>query len=213
MGTYSKGILGPFSGKVGTVIGSTWKGIDYMRSLPKPSGKAPSDAQMEQRVKLSLAVNFLKPISKLLAVGFNSVAGKNTGFNVATSQVVKEAILGSLPDYEIDYAKVLISRGDLTGPWNAAVLASPGEIAFSWTNNSGSGTASDSDKAVVLIYNANKNQYVYDLAAATRKEAILTMALPADFAGDTLHAWMAFISNDGKSISTSIYLGNVVADN
>ena len=32
MGTISKGILGGFSGKVGTVIGGNWKGIDYMRS-------------------------------------------------------------------------------------------------------------------------------------------------------------------------------------
>ena len=34
MGTISKGILGGFSGKVGTVIGGNWKGIDYMRSIP-----------------------------------------------------------------------------------------------------------------------------------------------------------------------------------
>ena len=29
MGTISKGILGGFSGTVGTVIGGSWKGIDY----------------------------------------------------------------------------------------------------------------------------------------------------------------------------------------
>ncbi len=32
MGTISKGILGGFSGTVGTVIGGSWKGIEYMRS-------------------------------------------------------------------------------------------------------------------------------------------------------------------------------------
>ena len=32
MGTINKGILGGFSGKVGNVVGGTWKGIDYMRS-------------------------------------------------------------------------------------------------------------------------------------------------------------------------------------
>lgn len=34
MGTFSKGILGGFSGTVGTVIGGNWKGIQYMRSQP-----------------------------------------------------------------------------------------------------------------------------------------------------------------------------------
>jgi hypothetical protein len=32
MGTIKQGILGGFSGKVGTVIGASWKGINYMRS-------------------------------------------------------------------------------------------------------------------------------------------------------------------------------------
>ena len=32
MGTIKQGILGGFSGKVGTVIGGSWKGISYMRS-------------------------------------------------------------------------------------------------------------------------------------------------------------------------------------
>ena len=32
MGTIKKGILGGFSGVVGTVTGGNWKGIDYMRS-------------------------------------------------------------------------------------------------------------------------------------------------------------------------------------
>ena len=30
MGTISKGILGGFSGTVGTVIGGSWKGIDFL---------------------------------------------------------------------------------------------------------------------------------------------------------------------------------------
>jgi hypothetical protein len=35
MGTFNKGILGGFSGKVGTVVGFNWRGLDVMRSLPK----------------------------------------------------------------------------------------------------------------------------------------------------------------------------------
>jgi hypothetical protein len=35
MGTIKQGILGGFSGKVGTVVGASWKGIAYMRSLPQ----------------------------------------------------------------------------------------------------------------------------------------------------------------------------------
>jgi len=34
MGIINKGILGPVSGTVGTVIGGSWKGISYIRSKP-----------------------------------------------------------------------------------------------------------------------------------------------------------------------------------
>ena len=47
MGTISKGILGGFSGKVGTVIGGNWKGIDYMRSKAANHSKSLSTAQLE----------------------------------------------------------------------------------------------------------------------------------------------------------------------
>ena len=39
MGTYNKGILGAFSGKVGPVVGATWRGKDVMRSLPKKTNR------------------------------------------------------------------------------------------------------------------------------------------------------------------------------
>ena len=211
MGTYSKGILGPFSGKVGTVVGSSWNGIDYMRSLPKPTNRTPTDAQLQQRVKMALAVGFLKPISPLLTQGFKRVAVNSTAFNVATSHFVKEVISGTYPDYTIDYPKVLISRGELTGPWNA--LAEPTmatEVRISWSNNAGSGNAKGTDKAVLMIYNPTKNQFVYLLDGPDRSQAATTLAMPEGFSGDEVHVYMGFISLDKKIVSTSVYAGSVL---
>ena len=53
MGIISKGILGPFSGTVGTVIGGTWKGISYIRRRPLPTDREPSLLQMEQRARFT----------------------------------------------------------------------------------------------------------------------------------------------------------------
>lgn len=58
MGTFKKGILGGFSGTVGTVVGSTWRGMDVMRSRPKKSGSAPTPEQLLQREKFALAMRF-----------------------------------------------------------------------------------------------------------------------------------------------------------
>jgi len=54
MGTYVKGILGNFSGKVGTVIGSNWKTVNYMRSLSGKRKGTPTSAQLEQQMKFMI---------------------------------------------------------------------------------------------------------------------------------------------------------------
>jgi hypothetical protein len=51
MGTIKQGILGGFSGKVGTVIGASWKGINYMRSIPQHVKNPRTAGQVSQRSK------------------------------------------------------------------------------------------------------------------------------------------------------------------
>ena len=85
MGTIKQGILGGFSGKVGTVIGGSWKGISYMRSQAQSIKNPRTDAQMSQRTKFALALSFLKPMTELLRTGFKLYAKKKTAFNAAMS--------------------------------------------------------------------------------------------------------------------------------
>ena len=74
MGTIKQGILGGFSGKVGTVIGSSWKGISYMRGQA-PHVKNPRTAgQVNQRLKFNLALNFLQPNVPYIRIGYKSLS-------------------------------------------------------------------------------------------------------------------------------------------
>ena len=49
MGKIKQGILGGFKGKVGTVIGSSWNGISYMRGQAQSVRNPKTPAQMIQR--------------------------------------------------------------------------------------------------------------------------------------------------------------------
>ena len=60
MGTIKQGILGGFSGKVGTVVGSTWKSVHYMRALAVSFSDPRTEKQKNQRSKFTAAVNFTK---------------------------------------------------------------------------------------------------------------------------------------------------------
>ena len=60
MASFQKGILGGFSGKVGTVVGGNWKGIDYMRSKGVNGNKNPTLSQLTQQAKFKLGIIFLR---------------------------------------------------------------------------------------------------------------------------------------------------------
>lgn len=105
------GILGGFSGKVGTVIGACWKGIDYMRGLATSITNPNTPAQVEQRARFSLIIAFLRPLTGFLRIGFRSAAIKMSAFNAAMAYNVKHAVSGAYPEFAIDYDQVLLSRG------------------------------------------------------------------------------------------------------
>jgi hypothetical protein len=212
MGNYRRGILGNFSGKVGTVIGSHWKGIDYMRSLPRKSGKAPTEQQYGQQLKFALAVSFSKPISALVNEGFASLAKeKVSGYNLGVQQVMKEAITGVFPNYEIDYSKVRISEGSLAPSVNAlATAAAAGSLTISWTDNTAEeDNAFTDDRLMVLVYNPTKARYLFTTRGAERGTGSHTVNLPANFSGDEVEVYISFISRDGNKAANSDYLGKV----
>ncbi|HEY4789403.1 MAG TPA: DUF6266 family protein, partial [Bacteroidales bacterium] len=70
MGVIKQGILGGVAGKVGTVIGGSWKGINYLRSIPTSVANPNTAKQQDQRTKFSTVLSFLKPLTSLLPVSF-----------------------------------------------------------------------------------------------------------------------------------------------
>ncbi|MCX2430164.1 DUF6266 family protein [Pedobacter sp. GR22-10] len=210
MGIIKKGILGGFSGKVGQVVGSSWRGLDVMRSLPKKSNSEPSNEQLEQRQKFGLVVNFLSPLKGMLEKTYGRVSGSKSKFNLALSYHIQEAITGVMPNLEIDFSKVVLSRGELLGPKAATVAVNTvAEINFNWQANSGTGLSSDDDQVIMVLYNPSKKLHVVEQGSTKRVDLSLTLQVPTLFSGDVVHGWMAFLSASGKDSSTSVYLGKV----
>ena len=209
MGTIRKGILGGFSGKVGTVVGGSWKGIAYMRSLPMKVRNPRTLPQMNQRSKFATTLRFLKPMTALLRTGWKLYANRQTPFNAAMSYTIANAIKGAYPNYSIDPSKVLISCGSLASAVNAVAVFDSGAINFEWTDNSGTNNAKPTDKALLAIVNPTKFETVFDTAGALRAEAAQSVPLPANWSGDTVEAYLGFISKNGKEVADSVYLGSI----
>lgn len=210
MGKINQGILGGFSGKVGNVIGGNWKGIDYMRVKPASVANPQTEGQVDQRTKFSTVLQFLQPIKDFVKVGYKNYAIKMTQFNSAMSYILKNAVTGVYPDYSIDYANALISRGSLAGVLNGAAASSTkGTVDFTWDDNSGDGNAQATDKALILAYNKTNGGAIFVTDGAVRTAGTQTLTVPDDFSGDTVECFIAFISEDGLSVANSKYVGSV----
>ncbi|WP_396188978.1 DUF6266 family protein [Flavobacterium sp.] len=210
MATYNKGILGAFSGKVGPVVGATWRGKDVMRSLPKKGNRLPTESQQVQRKKFTMTTEFISGIQPVVKRYFGRDNGNKTRRNQAMSYLMKEAIVFNDPDYEWDFSKILISKGDLLGIDNGQVVAGAGQsIDLSWSNNSDQGEALASDKLVVVVYEPTLKATVYSLNASTRSSESVTLELPNYLADLKVQVWATFAAEDDALVATSHYLGSV----
>lgn len=209
MGIISKGILGGFSGTVGTVIGGTWKGITYMRSQPAKKTGSSSPAQLEQQAKFAIAMKFVNTMSGLFMISFRTYAVKMTGINNAFAYVLKNAITGIYPAYTIDYSMVLVSRGDLPNVLAPTAIAAAGSlITFVWTDNAGVGVAKATDKTILSVYCASMNLCIYTTGSAVRSAITDTIDV-STFSGKVVETYIGFISEDGKNVATSLYTGQL----
>ena len=210
MGTINQGILGGFSGKVGTVIGGTWKGISYMRGIAASISNPQTEPQLAQRQKFSITMNFLQPLSEFVKKGFKNYAIKQTGINASMSYNIRNAISGAYPNFAIDYPNALVSRGSLPAALNQVAASTvAGTVVFNWDDNSDESGASALDKTLLVVYNPVKHQAVTVNQLADRADGTQTVTVPDSFSGDLVQCYMAFISLDGKDLASSRFAGAV----
>lgn len=210
MGTYEQGILGPFSGKVGTVVGANWRGKNVMRSRPKKSNRIPTEEQELQRERFTLVVKFLGPIKSVLTRYFGQPVSFRSRYNLATSYHLKDAVKLDNGAYIIQYNKVLISKGELQGIANPVVTLKPNaEILLDWTDNSGQGLALPNDELLVVIYSPDLDVFELFEHTAVRDQGTVALSAASFFVGLKVHCWAGFVDDERKLSSLSIYLGEL----
>lgn len=213
MGKIGKGILGGVSGKVANVVGASWKGIDYLRAKPLNVANPRTVPQVNQRTKFSLVLRFLQPNLNFVKIGFKNYAVKQSQFNSAMSYALNNAITGStIEDFAIDYSLALLSKGTLSGALNPVFdLSTPGQVQFSWDDNSNEGSASSTDKAMVVVYNPLKGESVFITDGAARIDQSQTVSIPNSYYGDELYMFISFKNLAETQMSNSIFIGSGTA--
>lgn len=209
MGTIKQGILGGFSGKVGTVIGSSWKGKSCMRSIAQNVKNPRTEAQMAQRMRFKATTDFLSSMLPFIHEGYKNHAKKMTEYNAAQSYLLDNAVTGEYPDIGLDYERVKVSRGKLPVASSASVTSDSGSISFSWEDNSDMPGASPDDIAMAIVYDTEANEAFYTVRGEGRRRGNPreVINIPARAARHRLVTYLAFVSEDGRKVSDSVFCG------
>lgn len=170
MARYKDGALGSFSGKVGNIVGSYWKGRFIMRAAPDVSHVVPTPARLIQQQKFAMMAKYLNPLKDIINVGFahDAELRKITPRNVAMSFNMANAMNWNVSDWEIAYDDVQLSRGMFLGVDDLYVGTQGRDMRVSWIyNNPKMAGLTDSgkevwtsplDKVCVAMYNIQRGE-------------------------------------------------------
>jgi len=209
MATYSHGANGAFSGKVGSVIGSSWRSIDYLRGLPKKSKKGASPKQLEQQARFALAATYLRPIKDVLNIGFaDKKQISSSGYNIGVKSFLSKNILGDYPDFTVDFPNLVLSRGSLNPFLGLEMDMAGTELTFNWVQNLNGMNSFADDILIFVIYNETQNMYLL-FDEAIRTDLTYATEIGTAFNGNTIHGWAFGISRDRTAVSNTQYLGQI----
>lgn len=207
MGVIKQGILGGFSGKVGSVVGTSWKGRAVMKAMPLSVANPRTTGQVVQRNKMTGLVG----ISKLLlggtiAIMDNPFSGSISGYN----RFVKRNI-SKMQDNGSAYANSFAFSEGVLGKikLSSTVVANAGSstITISWTSEN-SPYNLDTDKVIIAVVNSNLTEVLnagtHVGSRSTAGTTVVSVNRPLPTGGDIYVIAMA-IREDKKYCSDSSY--------
>ncbi len=159
MGKIKQGILGGFKGKVGTVIGSSWNGISYMKGQAQSVRNPKTPAQMIQR-------DFFKEVQDLagqfsneqLAFLFPNSPKNMTRRNMLAQQLAADPIATDDAKH-VDLVNLNSIGNAATADMPDVTIAAAGEnLTISWDGN-GDFRAEHSDEyPTIFVANVTKKK-------------------------------------------------------
>ncbi|QZT38247.1 DUF6266 family protein [Halosquirtibacter xylanolyticus] len=133
MGSIRKGVLGGFMGKVGSVVGSKWKGTYLLRSLPEViKRKNISLKCLQQRARFTQTNRFISDARHLVRLGFRPVSKNRTTFNAAYD--ANDTFFQFENDHVVaDFPNLQLSKGGLSKLENVHLtLDETGVLQIRW---------------------------------------------------------------------------------
>jgi len=207
MGKLLNGINGPFSGKVGSVIGFVVNGRGYIKGHYKARTKNISDKELLNREKFAAAQAWLTPLTNVLRAGFKNYRPTYQGFAAAKSYLMKNALSVEGNEVKIDPSKMMVAVGSMSHPKEVNFAVEDNKIRFTW-DTARTLDQDTTDQALILAYDPKLPMCYGEIYGPPRKAGEYILEFNEQYLPkNPLHLYFAFFSADRITWSDSIYLG------
>lgn len=202
-----EGINGAFRGKVGTVVGTVWRGKNVMRSIPVKSKKPLSEKQLLQLQKLKVVTQFLAPFRLLMNQYYPSNELSKNGTNLITSYALKKALHIQDQSCYLIYSKLFFAVGVLPkSTFTNSEFTTDNVLKLHWEDMRYNLLAQGSDQLIVIGYNQALQEHYINKFAGIRDELTTEIALPKHWKKEHIHLWYWWINQENELHGTSEYL-------
>lgn len=203
MAIIKQGILGGIQNKIGNVVGTSWKGIAVLKSMPISVANPRTAPQVAQRSRFANTVAFATAIlAEVIKPLWDRFAQRKSGYN---SFVQTNIIYFSDEGLDIP-SGLVISKGQMTATPLLSVTANStsGQLTVTWPNDAGEGFKQGNDTAFIVVAGPKgNNAQGFDTGVLRSSQ---TATVSADLtSGTTYSVWLAFRRADGTVVSDTSY--------
>lgn len=214
MGKVNCGILDGFMGKVGTVVGSFWKGIPVMRAYNRNKRDAQTELQLIQRMRFKALSQLASGFFDATVVGMRNVASsrKMTESNIFMMLNADKVTATSLDSLNVDYSGLAVAYGPLPQVGFAAPnFDTPQKVKVAFNANLEYRYASADDEVYVFAYCPDAGCGVMS-EPVLRNDGTIEVTVPALWNGLKVHLWGfalgAKTNERAGQTSDSTYIGS-----
>lgn len=204
MAKLEQGILGPFRGKVGTVVGYLWRGRHVVRGYRKEINYPNTENQRLERDWFVGMVRFAATARRALLLGLREKAAQEQMTEGNVFVKMNKGCFGRVEE-TVAYEGIRIASGSAAPVrFSAARVDGDGILSVDFWKNSGMTRARGGDRVFLYIYNTETREGLLP-AAAPRRLGHVAVQLPDGWNSLNVKVWGFVIDQEGRA-SASAYV-------
>ena len=197
--------MGGFRGKLGNLVGYSWKGVWCVRSRPAAMRNPRTEAQQRHRAMFAEEVRLAGRMSWALNIGLAAVADELhiTACNAFVKANQQAFGAGEGNSLTVDWSELIVSAGPVA-PIQLGVpeISAEGVLTVTFEKNPYMLRANNYDQVHLYVYCPDINQG-YLAAPVYRKDRRISVSLPDAMLGHELHLYAFATDEQGRASDTS----------